>query len=547
MKLIKNYIFIFLIIIVGNLEAKNFKINFEKINFDSHAQNYFTASGISDLNYRKAINQLILDLKAINSVEPGFVDFENPSASKLKAVYPFAGLTPDQIRFNLVDPRDADDAFRLTIHGNITIDSGGVTGDGESFLDTHLNMSSTLSPDNFSFTFYSGDSLNTSWIIGGASGDETVGALLMNYSGAFYAWGSNTMVPVAELQNDGYYIFNRTNSTTSEYYKNGFVRHIKQDPSRSSALPSASVLILGVQGRLSSVSCSFATIGEGIGPEAAKLLSYAVNRYQEAMNRSSYYSLPPFSDQIKPGARIKRNIPGYNSDIYYTVRFPDFYDSTQTYPAVVSFPGNVYEQTSGLPDDAIFGTGIAGNLPVITVVVPFLNHDGSAMTGTWWGNGMDDISTSLTLTHKVLDDLINNFSVNPDKIVAAGFSRGAISLGRILCSNDTTVSRFKGFLAHSYMDGCTFTEQGAEERLARSEDRRWCLSWGGGTGDISGKEGSLAGLEILQSLGISEIHHEVPGLHHSDFFALEREGTVISQLREFLKELITEQPSLSLP
>jgi len=70
--------------------------------FDTDAQAFLTATGITDLTISNAINDLVVGLKA------------DSLWTKYKAIYPCVGGTAFTHKFNLKDPRDLDAAFRLT-------------------------------------------------------------------------------------------------------------------------------------------------------------------------------------------------------------------------------------------------------------------------------------------------------------------------------------------------------------------------------------------------------------------------------------------------
>lgn len=72
--------------------------------FDTDAQVFITATGITDTTQKNAINDLVLNLKS------------NSLWSKMSAIYPFIGSTTTTQKFNLKDPRDLDAAYRLTFN-----------------------------------------------------------------------------------------------------------------------------------------------------------------------------------------------------------------------------------------------------------------------------------------------------------------------------------------------------------------------------------------------------------------------------------------------
>ncbi len=82
--------------------------------YDTNAQAFITAAGITDAGQKSAVNTLVLSLKSGNIW------------SKMKAVYPFVGGTATSHKFNLIDPRDLNAAFRLSFVNGWTHSSTGV-------------------------------------------------------------------------------------------------------------------------------------------------------------------------------------------------------------------------------------------------------------------------------------------------------------------------------------------------------------------------------------------------------------------------------------
>jgi hypothetical protein len=96
---------------------------------DPSANLFFAASGLSDTTQRNAVNTLVKDLKRFGLW------------SKIKAFYPFVGGTADSHKWNLVDPRDTDSAYRLTFSGGWTHTSMGIKTNGSNTsANTFLNL-----------------------------------------------------------------------------------------------------------------------------------------------------------------------------------------------------------------------------------------------------------------------------------------------------------------------------------------------------------------------------------------------------------------------
>lgn len=98
------------------------------VGYDSDAQSFFTAAGITDATQKNAVNTMVVALKAASLW------------TLCRAVYPYVGGTATTHKYNLKDPRDLDAAYRIAWSGGVTHDSNGVTFNGSTgFGETFLN------------------------------------------------------------------------------------------------------------------------------------------------------------------------------------------------------------------------------------------------------------------------------------------------------------------------------------------------------------------------------------------------------------------------
>lgn len=114
---------------------------------DTDAQTFLTNAVINDITQRNAINTLVIGLKA------------DLIWTKMLAVYPFVSGTATTCKFNLKNPLNTNEAFRLNFVGGWTFSSNGVTPNGTTaYADTFLTPSVNLSLGNIngsSFSAYS--------------------------------------------------------------------------------------------------------------------------------------------------------------------------------------------------------------------------------------------------------------------------------------------------------------------------------------------------------------------------------------------------------
>jgi len=93
----------------------------------TQTQDFLDATGITDVDTIAALDGILV---------PGLI---NLGWSRFKAVWPFMGGLHNTIKYNLIDPRDLDAAFRLTAFSSPTVTFNGIQGNGTSqYYRTHL-------------------------------------------------------------------------------------------------------------------------------------------------------------------------------------------------------------------------------------------------------------------------------------------------------------------------------------------------------------------------------------------------------------------------
>jgi hypothetical protein len=98
--------------------------------FDPDAQAFIDAAGITDATEHQAINNLVQGIKSENIWD------------KMSVIYPLVGGSADTCKWNLKDPRDADDAYRISFSTGWSF-TNGADGDGVGYADTHFNLNAS--------------------------------------------------------------------------------------------------------------------------------------------------------------------------------------------------------------------------------------------------------------------------------------------------------------------------------------------------------------------------------------------------------------------
>lgn len=112
------------------------------LGLDISATSFINVSGLTDVTQKSAVNTLVKDLKRF-----GLWD-------KIKAFYPFVGGSAESHKWNLKDPRNTNDAYRLTFSGGWTHSSTGVKCNGSNTsADTFLSLRTVFGTTSSQHTF----------------------------------------------------------------------------------------------------------------------------------------------------------------------------------------------------------------------------------------------------------------------------------------------------------------------------------------------------------------------------------------------------------
>lgn len=198
-----------------------------------------------------------------------------------QVIYPFAGGTQNSCKYNLKDPRDADDAFRINFLGNtwtytnVAADPG-VSGYGNTYFDPAARLSD---PNSCHLSAYS-MSNNAGGVdngdIGGYDGTTNLGFYLStrtawpDTSGKPFSAISKSSFQGAEVNGAGYFLITKS-GTVANFYQNS--PQAQSFSAASGNLPDLDLYICNqnfpaggnpYNNGFSQRPLSFATIGSGI-------------------------------------------------------------------------------------------------------------------------------------------------------------------------------------------------------------------------------------------------------------------------------------------
>jgi len=259
--------------------------------YDSDAQAFFTAAGITDTGQKDAIDALVVGLKA------------DGLWSKCTAIYPFVGGSSSSHAVNLKSPGTYD----LTYTGTLTHSSTGMLPDGTTgYADTGLVPSSALTGSDTHLGFYSRTSnTNNKTDMGCFTGVNYHSmALCCYYSFAgktalSYAYDGGASLDMAGLtstestDSQGFFVSSRTSASSHYMYKAATAG--TQVTNLTGNFPSITDTVkIGAASHNGMVpsstfygnrECAFASIGSGLTGSDVTALTSRVQAYQTSLSR----------------------------------------------------------------------------------------------------------------------------------------------------------------------------------------------------------------------------------------------------------------------
>jgi len=240
-------------------------------------QAFIDATAITD--------QDIID--ALNVLDNVIID--NSFAAKFTTLHPFVGGTATTHKFNFMDARDLDAAYRLTFFGGITHGTDGATPNGTNgYADTHLAHNS-LSQNDTHLSYYSrGDSLSS----GTEIGEETTSRSIISLNrsaNTHYALSSANSTSLGIIDKAGYFLANRDSASSDQFYKNGAEL---TNTTTVSATASSNNFYFFARNASNTASmftgrtCSIATLGASLTASEVLIWSNAVQVFQTSLGRA---------------------------------------------------------------------------------------------------------------------------------------------------------------------------------------------------------------------------------------------------------------------
>ena len=231
-------------------------------------------------------------ISALNALETALTTYG--LTAKIKALYPMVGGTAAKHKFNFMDARDLDAAFRLTFNGGWTHASTGALPNGtNAYANSYLTPSTSLSLNNNHISFYS---RTQNYLISGVdigandSGPSNILDIEISYGGRYYENNQNSYsTAVPAVFTNGLFLNSRIVSGSFKGYRNGTS---EGTISITSTGLSSYPIFLGARNNAavaafySGKECALASIGNGLNDTEAANFYTAVQNFNTTLLRN---------------------------------------------------------------------------------------------------------------------------------------------------------------------------------------------------------------------------------------------------------------------
>ena len=243
---------------------------------------FIAATGISDTTIINALNTMDLSL-----ISAGL-------DTKMKALYPFVGGTASTHKYNFMDARDLDAAFRLTFNGGWTHSSTGALPNGTNgWADTFFIPSTSgigLNDSHFSYYSRTANTTNTALIgayaiVGTVNAWQTLFPIYL--SNLYFSVNSLIEDSLTAVSTNKFYLASRVNATQHSIYLNSSANTYTR---ASSVLPNIKMYIGAVNNYGTALyfnprECAFSSLGNGLTPTEASAFYTIVQTMQTSLSR----------------------------------------------------------------------------------------------------------------------------------------------------------------------------------------------------------------------------------------------------------------------
>jgi hypothetical protein len=244
---------------------------------DPDAFRFLEVANITNQTQITAINNLVVELKT------------NNLWNKMQVIYPFVGGTAFSHKWNLKNPVDSDDAFRIQYVGSVGHSSNGVTSTG-GYIETYFNPSDIAPPSSsihFSANIHTTSSTSNYYLLGNAWLSD-----LMLTTGEGTLTRFNSFQSYAQLSDSydkrGFYVVSRetvSSATLYRYIQSGNFTNTNSNAFSNTS--NTSIKILNVPSKtIYDGIVNFVTFGSGLSAGESSTLNTIIRNFNITLSRN---------------------------------------------------------------------------------------------------------------------------------------------------------------------------------------------------------------------------------------------------------------------
>ncbi len=247
------------------------------------------------------------------------------------------------------------------------------------------------------------------------------------------------------------------------------------------------------------------------------------------------------SGEARAGRRVRQTVSRWErTEVHHALYLPTDWQRGRRYPVIVEYAGNGHyrnrfgDRSDGIVEGSNLGYGLSGGHGFLWLCLPFVNPGEKRNEIVWWG----DAAATVEYCEDAVRLVCERWGGDRDRLVLAGFSRGAIACNYIGLREDRIAELWRAFLPYSHYDGVRTTwpysdcdRTSALERLRRLRGRPQFLV----------QENSIEETRAyLMATGVVApfTFRTLPFRNHNDAWAL-RDIPVRREAREWLKIVLS--------
>ena len=156
------------------------------------------------------------------------------------------------------------------------------------------------------------------------------------------------------------------------------------------------------------------------------------------------------------GHRVRAVLADYaDTEVHHALYLPQDWKPRQRYPVIVEYAGNgnyrnqFGDVSEGTVDGSNLGYGISGGKGFIWLCLPYVNLETRRNQPLWWG----DADATVAYAKQAVRLTCERYGGDPERLVLAGFSRGAIACNYLGLRDDSIAKLWRAFIPYSHYDG----------------------------------------------------------------------------------------------